>query len=76
MLRPDLYDGPEKFDARKKYVANKYPYLSWQSKVENMSPKQIETLFVKFQDEEAIEIAREIVKKYEEDSTNGKKEEF
>lgn len=65
MLRPDLYDGPEKFEERKKYVANRYPYLSWQSKVENMPPKQIETLFAKFQDEEVIEMAKEIVKKYE-----------
>ena len=67
MLRPDLYDGPDKFDARKKYVSNKYPYLSWQSKVENMSEQQIETLFSKFQEEEIIKIAKEIVDKYKED---------
>ena len=60
MLHPELYFGPEKFEARKKYVANKYPYLSWKSKVENMSPKQIETLFTKFQEEEIIHIAKEI----------------
>ena len=64
MLRPDLYDGPEKYEARKKYVANRYPYLSWQSKVENMPPKQIETLFTKCQEEETIKIAKDIVDEY------------
>ena len=68
MLRPDLYDGPDKFEARKKYVANKYPYLKWQSKVEKMSPKQIETLFTKFQEEETIKLASEIANKYKEDN--------
>ena len=61
MLRPDLYDGPEKFEERKKYVANRYPYSSWRGKVENMSERQIETLFTKFQEEEMIHIAKEIV---------------
>lgn len=61
MLHPELYFGPDKFDERKKYVANKYPYLSWQSKVEKMSEQQIETLFTKFQEEEIIHIAKEIV---------------
>ena len=64
MLHPEIYDGPDKFEERKKYVSNKYPYLSWQSKVENMSEKQIETLFNKFQEEEIISITKEVVNYY------------